>query len=1222
MAQERRGRRSAAEMSLTTALQPVVRGMVDDMRIRLAEDPDATARWKVTHAALKETQRTGATWSDWQEDQLTQAAVGWVLTSVFVRFCEDNDLLGDHRRWLSGVDADGRRRAVEEQDRFFSANLDQGFRGYLRHAFAQLERSPATAALVGEHAGMHIAEPSDDAAQRLVEFWRQADAVNTTIWALNDAELDTRFLGDMYQDLSEFAKKKYALLQTPEFVEEFILDRTLTRALVERTPRVPAADAEGRTGAVDFKLIDPTCGSGHFLLGAFGRLLDYWRAQAPGLDKAEHARLALESIHGVDINPFAVAIAQFRLVVAALQTLGMNSLLHAPELPLQVYAGDSLLWSEDSKGQSGLEYGTTFDPDAIASGASLSTEDVAALRRTLARDQYDVVVGNPPYITVKDPVLKARYKQLYSSCHGKWVLTVPFMEQFHALAKSGDFDPTRAGWIGQITSNSFMAREFGVPLVEKYFPNMDVTEVIDTSGAYIPGHGTPTVTLVSRNRRPHAPTVRAVLGIQGEPGAPGDPAQGLVWNSIVEHIDDPGHEDQWITVLDLPRVTLQSHPWALQGGAAPTASRQIDAQSTVTLGPRIDSAGIMSVTGEDALYMLGAQSDAHRLQIFETVQLTEGDKIREWSVSKSEIALWTYDDENRVVPPDLLSSAKLLFRARASISKRRRFGRPMVEIGLAWWEWQEVYFNKRVAPLTIAFAFVATHNHFVLDRGGKVFKQSAPVIKLPEGASEDEHLELLGVLNSSTACFWLKQNSYPKGGDPIGGSGARVSQQPWADRYEFTGTTLKDFPLPNGSTLERARRIDALAQELAATEPAALLEDAEPSAELFARGEAEWNRIRSLMIAEQEELDWQVCHLYGFTSSDLSLPPGQVPGIELGERAFEIALARNIAAGEAETAWFERHRSTPVTEIPEHMPDDYRAAVQQRLDLIAEDRSLELLERPEYKRRWSSTPWDDRVREALAGWILDRLETPELWKDPNGYPQPQSVRQLAAQVDTAPALSGVSDALELWSTKRQAGVLPNLVELLKDQAVPYLAAHRLKDSGLRKFAEWQTTWDAQRAEDRGELTTDQVPVPPKYTSADFRKPSYWQARGKLDVPKERFILYPDASGPDDPTAMLGWAGWNHAEQGIALVSLYDDRKDDTAPEHLIPLVAGLAELMPWIRQWHAGMDAHSGIDWANYLNGQLTTLAERSSIPLADLSDWRPAPPTRGRARAAASTPR
>ena len=56
-----------------------------------------------------------------------------------------------------------------------------------------------------------------------------------------------------------------------------------------------------------------------------------------------------------------------------------------------------------------------------------------------------------------------------------------------------------------------------------------------------------------------------------------------------------------------------------------------------------------------------------------------------------------------------------------------------------------------------------THNHFALDRGGKVFNRWAPVIKLPEGASEDDHLRLLGVLNSSTACFWLKQVSHEQG---------------------------------------------------------------------------------------------------------------------------------------------------------------------------------------------------------------------------------------------------------------------------------------------------------------------------------------------------------------------------------------------------------------------------------------------------------------------------
>ena len=47
-----------------------------------------------------------------------------------------------------------------------------------------------------------------------------------------------------------------------------------------------------------------------------------------------------------------------------------------------------------------------------------------------------------------------------------------------------------------------MKREFGKKLIEEFFQKVDLTHVIDTSGAYIPGHGTPTVILIGRRRLP------------------------------------------------------------------------------------------------------------------------------------------------------------------------------------------------------------------------------------------------------------------------------------------------------------------------------------------------------------------------------------------------------------------------------------------------------------------------------------------------------------------------------------------------------------------------------------------------------------------------------------------------------------------------------------------------------------------------------------------------
>ncbi len=86
------------------------------------------------------------------------------------------------------------------------------------------------------------------------------------------------------------------------------------------------------------------------------------------------------------------------------------------------------------------------------------------------------------------------------------------------------------------------------------------------------------------------------------------------------------------------------------------------------------------------------------------------------------------------------------------------------------------------------------------------------------GGDEDDHLALLGVLNSSTACFWLKQVSHDKGD---GGNG-RWHQLPshGSTFYEFTGTKLQEFPLACDCTrFGLGREMDGLAQRLAAVTP-------------------------------------------------------------------------------------------------------------------------------------------------------------------------------------------------------------------------------------------------------------------------------------------------------------------------------------------------------------------------------------------------------------------
>ena len=300
-----------------------------------------------------------------------------MLTTVFIRFCEDNALVGPV--WIAGPEH-RRQEALDAQLAFFRTHPEDTDREWLQAAIDHLAALPATTGLVDTRSALHYVAPSGNAVTRLLDFWRTRTEDGALVHDLADSSLSTRFLGDLYQDLSQHAKDTYALLQTPVFVEEFILDRTLEPALKERP-------LEG------FRLIDPTCGSGHFLLGAFDRLLDRWHKHAPGLEVQARVQAALDAIHGVDLNPFAVAIARFRLTVAALQASGLSSLEAAPAFTFHLAVGDSLIHGPDPDVLPGMGDRTAYMSFTYA------TEDGPLLLTMLEEGRYDVVVGNPPYIT-------------------------------------------------------------------------------------------------------------------------------------------------------------------------------------------------------------------------------------------------------------------------------------------------------------------------------------------------------------------------------------------------------------------------------------------------------------------------------------------------------------------------------------------------------------------------------------------------------------------------------------------------------------------------------------------------------------------------------------------------------------------------------------------------------------------------------------------------------
>src|SRR3954449_7403960 len=187
----------AVSTGLTAALKKVVLDLEDDLRERVASQPDVSKAWDAEWRGAVSRERTAMSWQEWRDDRLTQAAVAWVLTTVFVRFCEDNHLLKPV--WIAGP-ADRRQEVMDAELAYFRAHPENTDREWLLQAVEYLRDTKATRDLVESHSALWMVSPSGQAVKRLLAFWREGTADGDLVWDFTDPALSTRFLGDLYQD--------------------------------------------------------------------------------------------------------------------------------------------------------------------------------------------------------------------------------------------------------------------------------------------------------------------------------------------------------------------------------------------------------------------------------------------------------------------------------------------------------------------------------------------------------------------------------------------------------------------------------------------------------------------------------------------------------------------------------------------------------------------------------------------------------------------------------------------------------------------------------------------------------------------------------------------------------------------------------------------------------------------------------------------------------------
>ena len=213
--------------------------------------------------------------------------------------------------------------------------------------------------------------------------------------------------------------------------------------------------------------------------------------------------------------------------------------------------------------------------------------------------------------------------------------------------------------------------------------------MVDTSQAYIPHHGTPTVLLFGRNRRPVGDVVRAVMGKRGEMGTPDEPVNGRVWASVLEGWARAGFENEYVSVAELPRATIGKHPWSLGGGGAAELKESLERRAIARLGDIASEIGFVCITRADEIYFAPRHA-LHRARIDDKQVATtvEGDRIRDWRIDEPNTTLFPYDEDLEPVSEARAPAVhRFLWPYRTILWLRREPNGNHREIGLTWWEW-------------------------------------------------------------------------------------------------------------------------------------------------------------------------------------------------------------------------------------------------------------------------------------------------------------------------------------------------------------------------------------------------------------------------------------------------------------------------------------------------------------------------------------------------------
>ncbi|GAB6390726.1 MAG: N-6 DNA methylase [Treponematales bacterium] len=349
-------------------------------------------------------------------------------------------------------------------------------------------------------------------------------------------------------------KKSGGVFYTPQYIVEYIVGRTVGEQLKDKTPAAIG----------NFRVVDPACGSGSFLLEAYEKLLQWYfghYVKAPEANSkflvktgndyklrlSERKRILKTHIFGVDLDPQAVEVAKLSLLLKVTEGLVKSELSHPilPDLSENIKCGNSLI------GNDFYVLGTAgMTPDEQLKINAFDWEEGFA--GAFRDGGFDVIIGNPPYVSAPTMVemmplqreaiaASKRFTTLYQ----KWDLYVPFMELGLRMLKPD-------GFLSMIVPYPLTNQTYAKKLREFIMERYTLLEIADLSGTKVFGDAAVTncIPVIQNDGRKRTVSIAVVRSNGGKSIHRGykksradfmPDAKTAVWNLAPEKRDTKSH---------------------------------------------------------------------------------------------------------------------------------------------------------------------------------------------------------------------------------------------------------------------------------------------------------------------------------------------------------------------------------------------------------------------------------------------------------------------------------------------------------------------------------------------------------------------------------------------------------------------------------------------------------------------------------------------------------